>query len=225
MLPTGPTGCPKLVVTAAGQGAAVAVAQESISGQDRTAIGGVVVNWDPNRRVREAPTTGMMSGVMSSPPAPLEGFTDALAFTTQSTSLAPPGAGVHVVFDTDGDPIYVGHTGNLRRRLREHLQGDRQASVLHEQVGTELDRPDHLATAAEIAEWLGRCTVSWRLSDDPQELKAQLVASLHPRFNRAIEQPSSGIWWVNQGRSFEAEQAAGSCSLGVLRPGWRTTSM
>jgi hypothetical protein len=32
--------------------------------------------------------------------------------------------------------------------------------MLHEQVGAELDRSDHPATAAEIAEWLGRCTVS-----------------------------------------------------------------
>jgi hypothetical protein len=148
----------------------------------------------------------------------LEGFTNALAFTTQTASLAPADAGVHVVFDTAGDPIYVGSTGDLRRPLREHLQGDRQASVLHEQVGAELDRPDHPATAMEIAEWLGRCTVSWRLSDDRRKLKAQLVAALRPRFNRAIEQLSSGIWWVNQGRSFDAEQAAGIVFAGSAPP-------
>ncbi len=155
---------------------------------------------------------------MSNPPVPLEGFTDALPFTTPTASLAPPDAGVHVVFDIEGDPIYVGATGNLRRLLREHLQGDRQASVLHEQVGAQLDRPDHPATTAEIAEWLGWCTVSWRLSDDPRELKARLVTSLHPRFNRATEQPSSGIWWVNQGRSFEEERATGTVFAGSAPP-------
>lgn len=53
--------------------------------------------------------------------------------------------------------------------------------MLHAQVGAELDRPDHPATAVEIAEWLGRCTMSWRLSDDPRELKAQLVAGVNLR--------------------------------------------
>ena len=155
---------------------------------------------------------------MSTPTSSLEGFTDPQAFTIETTILAPTDAGVHLVFDADGAPVYVGWSGNLRQRLRQHLQGDRQASVLHEQVGAELDRPDHLATAAEIAEWLGRCTVSWQLSDDPRELKARLVAELHPRFNRAAEYPTSGIWWVNQGQSFDEERDTGIVFAGSGGP-------
>jgi len=100
---------------------------------------------------------------------------------------------VHVVITDDNVPVYVGSTGNLRRRLREHLQGDRQASVLHEQVGAELDADGGTASAAEIATRLGQCSVIWMLTADPRQLKAQLVAHLRPRFNRTREQPTTGL--------------------------------
>jgi MoxR-like ATPase len=112
----------------------------------------------------------------------------------------------------------VGKTGNLRRRLREHLQGDRQASVLHEQVGEMLDRPGHTASSGEIREWLGHCSISWRLSDDPSVLKAELVAELSPRFNRASELPPTGVWWVYQGQSYDQEFAAGVVFAGSAQP-------
>ena len=98
-------------------------------------------------------------------------------FNPESTQTAPKAPGVHLVIGEAGEIVYVGKTRDLRRRLREHLQGDRQASVLHEQVGEMLDRPGHTASSAEIREWLGRCRISWRLSDDPAALKAELVAS------------------------------------------------
>lgn len=100
---------------------------------------------------------------------------------------------MHVVITDDNVPVYVGSTGNLRRRLREHLQGDRQASVLHEQVGAELDADGGTASAAEIATRLGQCSVIWMLTADPRQLKAQLVAHLRPRFNRTREQPTTGL--------------------------------
>jgi hypothetical protein len=93
---------------------------------------------------------------------------------------------VHVVLDR-GAIIYVGWTGNLRRRLRQHLTGNRESSVLHEQVGDVLDAQGDPASAPDIADWLGRCKVSWRESATPEELKASLVIAFNPRFNRRIE--------------------------------------
>ena len=132
--------------------------------------------------------------------------------------MAPNAPGVHLVIDEAGEIVYVGKTRDLRRRLREHLQGDRQASVLHEQVGEMLDRPGHTASSAEIREWLGRCSISWRLSDDPAALKAELVAALSPRFNRASESPRTGVWWVYQGQSYDQEFAAGVVFAGSAAP-------
>jgi hypothetical protein len=61
--------------------------------------------------------------------------------------------------------------------------------VLHDQVGHLLDSPGHAATADDIAEWLGRCTVSWYETDEPAALKESLVLALTPRFNRQVPKP------------------------------------
>jgi MoxR-like ATPase len=147
-----------------------------------------------------------------------EGFTVPVPFSAESVQTAPSAPGVHLVIDDADEIVYVGKTGDLRRRLGEHLQGDRQASVLHEQVGETLDRPGHTASGAEIREWLGRCSVSWRLSEDPSALKAELVAAFSPRFNRASESPRTGVWWVYQGQSYDQESAAGVVFAGSAAP-------
>jgi MoxR-like ATPase len=147
-----------------------------------------------------------------------EGFTVPVPFNSESVQAAPKAPGVHLVIDDTGEIVYVGKTGDLGRRLGEHLQGDRQASVLHEEVGEMLDRPGHAASGAEIREWLGRCTVSWKLSDDPAALKAELVAALSPRFNRAPESPPTGVWWVYQGKSYYQESACGVVFAGSGAP-------
>ncbi|SCL34924.1 hypothetical protein GA0074692_3959 [Micromonospora pallida] len=82
--------------------------------------------------------------------------------------------------------IYVGYTRNLRSRLRQHLIGNRESSVLHEQVGQELDKLGLVATSADVADWLGRCEVRWRTDDNPEATKHALVLALQPRFNRQV---------------------------------------
>jgi MoxR-like ATPase len=147
-----------------------------------------------------------------------EGFTVPVPFSSEGVRAAPSAPGVHLVIDGAGEIVYVGKTGDLRRRLREHLQGDRQASVLHEQVGEMLDRPGHTASSAEIREWLGRCSISWQPSEDPAALKTELIATLSPRFNRASESPPTGVWWVYQGQSYEQEFVSGVVFAGSAAP-------
>lgn len=121
----------------------------------------------------------------------LAGFSEPQPYTLDAAAAAPASSGVHVVLDC-GKVIYVGSTGNLRRRLRQHLHGGRGSSVLHEQVGEVLDAEGKLASASEIADWLGRCMISWRVSGDPESIKASLVVILKPRFNRRVPNPRSG---------------------------------
>ncbi len=147
-----------------------------------------------------------------------EGFTAPVPFSSERAQTAPRAPGVHLVIDNAGEIVYVGKTRDLHRRLRDHLQGDRQASVLHEQVGEMLDRPGHIASSAEIREWLGRCHISWQLSDDPAALKAELVATLAPRFNRASESPPTGVWWVYQGQSYDQGFTSGTLFAGSAAP-------
>ncbi|MER7334860.1 MULTISPECIES: GIY-YIG nuclease family protein [unclassified Micromonospora] len=118
----------------------------------------------------------------------LADFTPVQPYTTEAAAAAPQSPGVHVVLE-DGKVIYVGFTGNLRNRLRQHLTGNRESSVLHQQVGQQLDKLGPVATATDIADWLGRCEVRWRKDDNPQGAKEALVLALKPRFNRQIPKP------------------------------------
>ncbi|MGI5246658.1 GIY-YIG nuclease family protein [Dactylosporangium sp. CA-139066] len=115
----------------------------------------------------------------------LADFTDIQAYTSEVAAAAPSSSGVHVVLDRSV-VVYVGSTGDLRRRLRQHLTGNRGSSVLHDQVGQLLDTPDHAASAIEIAAWLGQCTVRWYETDNPEGVKEALVLALKPRFNRRV---------------------------------------
>ncbi|MEU2612139.1 GIY-YIG nuclease family protein [Micromonospora sp. NPDC007271] len=115
----------------------------------------------------------------------LAGFTDPGPYTMEAAAGAPQAPGVHVVLD-GGVVVYVGYTGNLRNRLRQHLTGNRDSSVLHEQVGQLLDKPGQTASAADIAGWLSRCEVRWQETDNPEGTKEALVLALKPRFNRQV---------------------------------------
>nr|BFE63975.1 hypothetical protein GCM10020063_085010 [Dactylosporangium thailandense] len=115
----------------------------------------------------------------------LADFSDAQPYTPEVAATARSSAGVHVVLDRNL-VVYVGSTGDLRRRLRQHLTGNRSSSVLHDQVGQLLDTPDHAASAGEIAAWLGQCTVRWYETDNPEGVKEALVLALKPRFNRRV---------------------------------------
>ncbi|GAA1550812.1 hypothetical protein GCM10009827_084340 [Dactylosporangium maewongense] len=115
----------------------------------------------------------------------LADFSDAQPYTPETAASAPSSAGVHVVLERNV-VAYVGSTGDLRRRLRQHLTGNRGSSVLHDQVGQDLDTPDHTASAAEIAAWLGQCAVRWYETDNPEGVKDTLILAFKPRFNRRV---------------------------------------
>ncbi|MEV0726339.1 GIY-YIG nuclease family protein [Micromonospora purpureochromogenes] len=118
----------------------------------------------------------------------LAGFTPALPYTMDTAESAPRAAGVHVVLAGD-TVIYVGRTRNLRDRLRQHLTGNRGSSVLHDQIGQELDRTGPVATASDIAHWLNRCVVRWKQTENSEAEKEALVLALTPRFNRQVPRP------------------------------------
>ncbi|SIR93673.1 GIY-YIG nuclease family protein [Micromonospora avicenniae] len=118
----------------------------------------------------------------------LAGFTPAQPYNADTAASAPAARGVHVVLD-GGTVVYVGWTGNLRRRLRQHLTGSRDSSVLHEQVGQLLDTPTRAATAEDIAGWLGRREVRWQETENPEGTKDALVLALMPVFNRQVPKP------------------------------------
>ncbi|MDG4802671.1 hypothetical protein [Micromonospora sp. WMMD980] len=108
---------------------------------------------------------------MSHTEDPLARFTPPQPYTKDVVAGAPAAPGVHLVLD-GGVVAYVGYTG------------DRDSSVLHDQVGQLLDTPGRAATRGDIAGWLGRCEVRWQETDNPEGTKEALVLALRPRFNR-----------------------------------------
>ncbi|PWU59453.1 hypothetical protein DLE60_16215 [Micromonospora globispora] len=118
----------------------------------------------------------------------LAGFTAPQPYTMETVTGAPRAPAVHVVLDR-GTVLYAGSTGDLRRRLRQHLIGNRGSSVLHDQVGQLLDDPGNAASAADIAGWLGRREIRWQETDQPEGMKEALVVALRPFFNRQGPKP------------------------------------
>lgn len=121
---------------------------------------------------------------------PLEGFSEPRPLARTELHDVPDEQAVHVVWDAAGAPLYVGYSGRTRERLREHLAGDRQASILHHKLGLELDvELAREATAEDIESRLNDCSFQFKLSDRPKALKAQLMAKLSPRFNEVLPSP------------------------------------
>ena len=115
---------------------------------------------------------------------PLEGFSEPAAFIAAGVAEVPESSGVHVVWDEGGRLVYVGHSGRQRSRLREHLAGNRQTSILHDKVGRLLDREfGRPARSEEIRSLLGRWTFAWRETAAAEELKAQIMDVFHPMLN------------------------------------------
>jgi hypothetical protein len=134
------------------------------------------------------------------PGEPLEGFSEPAAFTATGVAGVSESSGVHVVWDEAGRLVYVGHSGRQRSRLREHLTGDRQASILHDKAGRlldqELGRP---ARSDEIRSLLERWSFAWRETAAAEELKTQIMHVFHPMLNERrpgapADLPSPNPW-------------------------------
>ena len=115
----------------------------------------------------------------------------------------PDEGGVHIVWDPDGQPLYVGYSTAQRSRLRQHISGDREASILHAKVGRELDTSESTANQEDIEAFLAACSFAWKTDEDPRGLKARLMEALEPRYNEinppAPEDPwDDFIYWARR---------------------------
>ena len=137
-------------------------------------------------------------------------FSDPVPFTSDHLADAPSQPGVHVVWDHEGGVVYVGHTNRSNReRLHQHLTGDREASSLHNRIGRQLDEEyGRTATRDEIRSWLGRGTVSWVSTDQPEELKEELLRILEARGDATTSVWDEFVSWIRrigEGPSWEAD--------------------
>ena len=126
----------------------------------------------------------------------LEGFFEPTPFRSEDVKTAPKATGVHVVWGSDQELIYVGYTQDLRQRLGQHLSGNRGGSVLRSKIGAQLDEGlSRQATRDEITASLNGCTVAWKADPSPKRLKARIMDELKPTLNElypTLEDPEEG---------------------------------
>lgn len=151
-------------------------------------VGGSSRPYAPPSHADQTPTTADPS----SPSPQVSHIGEVLVGFSGPASLAdedelrtvPDASGVHVAWGSTGRLLYVGQSTQTRSRLRLHLSGDREASILHEQVGRRLDRElGRRAGRDEIRAWLERCTFAYRLTEHPAALKARIMDELQPELN------------------------------------------
>lgn len=121
------------------------------------------------------PTPAVVSG--SRLGEALLGFTGPASLGEENAIRAVPNStGVHVVWDRSGRLLYPGQSTRTRSRVREHLSGDREASILHEKIGRRLDRQlGRTASRDEIRDWLVGCTFAYLMTSDASSLKARIM--------------------------------------------------
>lgn len=115
----------------------------------------------------------------------MDGFTPPRSLADEEAIRAiPDKPGVYLVYDPGQKTLYVGTSSHSRTRIRQHLTGDREASILHDKIGQRLDRAlGRTATRDEIRDWLRGCTFTYRLTEDGPALKARLMDEFDPELN------------------------------------------
>lgn len=98
-----------------------------------------------------------------------------------------------------GECVYVGISGNLRRRISEHLSTtpDLSQSTLRSWVAVDIlglsrtrtrERPSTVSEehAVAVADWLAQCDVGWKATErraDASRMREELLTQMRPRFN------------------------------------------
>ncbi len=148
----------------------------------------------------------------------LAGFEGPVPLTPEGIRALPHAAGVHVVVDSDGVILYVGLSGDVRARAGQHVVGDRVGSALRNNVGELLTETlDHEATDEEVSDYLAQRQLLWQVTDENAELKSSLIDALNPLLNRAPSGSRTGVWWINQRKSYSDESELGILFAGTVR--------
>lgn len=125
---------------------------------------------------------------------------DKLVAATGALSQDLPSTPGLIAWFRDGECVYIGMSGDLRRRIGEHLSTstDLSRSTLRSWVAVELlgisrertrQRPSVITQdeADAVAAWLTKCDVGWKVTErraDASRMRDDLLSQMRPRFNR-----------------------------------------
>ena len=105
-------------------------------------------------------------------------ITDAQRSKRDLITGAPTSPGVYIFRDAQGEPLYIGKTGNLRSRLRTYFTSGETRRRIIEMIGL-----------AQRVEWIETPTL---IEAEVRELR--LITALKPRFNRRSKFQEKAVW-------------------------------
>ncbi|MEO6885784.1 MAG: DEDD exonuclease domain-containing protein [Jatrophihabitantaceae bacterium] len=98
----------------------------------------------------------------------------------------PKAPGVYIFRDGQGEPLYVGTSGNLRTRVRQYFLASETRSRMGEMVGLA-ERVDPIVCAHAL---------------EAQVRELRLIAAHKPRYNRRSKFPERSVWLKLTAESF-----------------------
>lgn len=76
-------------------------------------------------------------------------WSNVLPFVVSSTSDVPEKSGLYVFYDKSGSIVYIGETGDLRRRFQEYLRETNPCVTKHANRFSYRLEPNHLRRKSE----------------------------------------------------------------------------
>ena len=104
------------------------------------------------------------------------------SFKTTDRKTIPNKSGIYAIFEHGSDLIYIGISGDIRRRIfGDHLTGDIKASAFRNNLSQHYNRKSEKAITDYITK---NCTFKFMELDNPKYLEHFAVSVLKPKLNR-----------------------------------------
>ena len=117
----------------------------------------------------------------------LEGFSAPEVLTSIRINELPESPGVHLIYHED-TLLYVGETGNTRRRITEHMRshhasGDTFINHSQKKFGLDLAKDEDKSKFDQLR---SNMTIIYKLTEEKEALKNKLIDELKPEYNQKL---------------------------------------
>ena len=134
----------------------------------------------------------------------LHGFSSPEVLTSLNINEIPERPGVHLIYYNDS-LLYVGETGNTRRRISEHMRSHHASGdtfIKHSQKKFDLDLTKD-EDKNKFDQLRSNMTIIYKFTEEKETLKNRLVNELKPEYNKKLA--SVDISELNDDTSIEKD--------------------
>ena len=117
----------------------------------------------------------------------LTGFSSPKILTEINTKELPEEPGVHLIY-YENNLLYVGETGNTRRRIAEHMRSHHASGdtfIKHSQKKFQLDLTKD-GDKKIFDDLRSRMTIIYKITENKENLKNKIIEELKPEFNQKL---------------------------------------